>query len=221
MIYVQNWRVRELLNILSQYKNQLTNRPHVISNQTNHLGENLGHLKDLEISKYKREWKGCMAIKFIVLFLLIVVVFGFLNIKCVTIYSSVPNFHLNGLSDLKLHEVGSLVGFCIARVYLKVHVLVNSEHKSYKIWNTCIVHCIYWSITYLNKLLIFLKIKLSMKSHVYILITESKKYDFFGVKSWFFTRNTPKFSRLPPQLEKIRFFGVKSWFFTRNTPKKN
>ena len=25
-----------------------------------------------------------------------------------------------------------------------------------------------------------------------------KKYDFVGVKSWFFTRNTPKFSRLPP-----------------------
>jgi hypothetical protein len=41
----------------------------------------------------------------------------------------------------------------------------------------------------------------------------------FGVKSWFFTRNTPKISHLPPQLEKIWFFGVKSWFFTRNTPK--
>ena len=25
-----------------------------------------------------------------------------------------------------------------------------------------------------------------------------KMYDFFGVKSWFFTRNTPKISRLPP-----------------------
>jgi hypothetical protein len=28
-----------------------------------------------------------------------------------------------------------------------------------------------------------------------------------------------KFSRLPPQLKKIWFFGIKSWFFTRNTPK--
>ena len=27
-----------------------------------------------------------------------------------------------------------------------------------------------------------------------------------------------QFSRLPPQLETIWFFGVKSWFFTRNTP---
>ena len=34
----------------------------------------------------------------------------------------------------------------------------------------------------------------------------------------FFTWNTPKFSRLPRQLEKIWFSGVKSWFFTRNTP---
>jgi hypothetical protein len=41
----------------------------------------------------------------------------------------------------------------------------------------------------------------------------------WDVKSWFFTRNTPKISHLPPQLEKIWFFGVKSWFFTRNNPK--
>ena len=46
-----------------------------------------------------------------------------------------------------------------------------------------------------------------------------EKIWYFGVKSWFFTRNTPKISHLPPQLEKIWFFGVKSWFFTRNIPK--
>jgi hypothetical protein len=46
-----------------------------------------------------------------------------------------------------------------------------------------------------------------------------EKIWFFGVKSWFFTRNTPKFSHLPLQLEIIWFFGVKSWFFTRNTQK--
>ena len=45
-----------------------------------------------------------------------------------------------------------------------------------------------------------------------------EKIRFFGIKSWFFTRNTPKILRLPPQLERIWFFGVKSWFFTRNTP---
>ena len=35
-----------------------------------------------------------------------------------------------------------------------------------------------------------------------------------------FSHEIPQtFSRLPPQLVKIRIFGVKSWFFTRNTPK--
>ena len=46
-----------------------------------------------------------------------------------------------------------------------------------------------------------------------------KKYDFFGLKSWIFTWNTPKISCVPPNIGKIWFFGVKSWFFTRNTPK--
>jgi len=45
----------------------------------------LGHLKDLELSKYKRESKGRIPTKNIVLFLLIVVLFGFLNIKNVKI----------------------------------------------------------------------------------------------------------------------------------------
>ena len=46
-----------------------------------------------------------------------------------------------------------------------------------------------------------------------------EKIWFFGVKLWFFTRNTPTIFAPPSQLEKIRFFVVKSWFFTRNTPK--
>jgi hypothetical protein len=33
-----------------------------------------------------------------------------------------------------------------------------------------------------------------------------------------FTWNTPKISRTPPKIGKIWFYGVKSWFFTRNTP---
>jgi hypothetical protein len=58
---------------------------------------------------------------------------------------------------------GRFVGcFCIASIYIKVHVLINSEHKSYKIWNICILHCIYWSITYLNKKLIFFKTMFTM-----------------------------------------------------------
>ena len=46
-----------------------------------------------------------------------------------------------------------------------------------------------------------------------------KNMIFFGVKSWFFTWNTPKISRAPPKIGKIFFFFVNSWFFTRNTPK--
>jgi hypothetical protein len=38
---------------------------------------------------------------------------------------------------------------------LKVHILVSSEHKLCQIWNTCIASCIYWSIAFLSKLLIF------------------------------------------------------------------
>ena len=45
------------------------------------------HLKDFETFEYKRESKGRWPIKFVVLFLLIVVLFGFLNIKSVKIYA--------------------------------------------------------------------------------------------------------------------------------------
>jgi uncharacterized integral membrane protein len=45
------------------------------------------HLKDLEISKYQRESKGRWPIQIVVLFLLIVVLFVFLNIKSVKIYA--------------------------------------------------------------------------------------------------------------------------------------
>ena len=46
-----------------------------------------------------------------------------------------------------------------------------------------------------------------------------EKIWFFGVNSWFFTRNTSKIFAPPSAIEKIWFFGVKSWFFTGNTPK--
>ena len=51
--------------------------------------------------------------------------------------------------------VRSLIVFVLREYILKVHILVHSEHKLRQIWNTCIVPCIYWSITYFNKLLIF------------------------------------------------------------------
>jgi hypothetical protein len=44
----------ELLKCILAIEKQLTNRPQVITNQSEHLGQ----LKDLEISKYKRESKA-------------------------------------------------------------------------------------------------------------------------------------------------------------------
>ena len=48
-------------------------------------GEHLEHLKDLEISKYKRESKARMRIKFCCLILVDCGLFSFLNIKQVKI----------------------------------------------------------------------------------------------------------------------------------------
>ena len=79
IIYAQNWQVRELLRCILAIQKQLTNRPQVLQvRQT--IGEHLGHftwktlkyltiddyfhLKDLEISKYKRESKVRMPIQF-------------------------------------------------------------------------------------------------------------------------------------------------------------
>ena len=45
------------------------------------MGEHLGHLKDLEISKYKPESKARMPIKFYCLILVNCGLFSFLNIK--------------------------------------------------------------------------------------------------------------------------------------------
>jgi hypothetical protein len=57
MTYIQNWRVREHLKYSRNTKT--TNEPtarNLQGRQT--IGEHLGHLKDLEIFKYKRESKG-------------------------------------------------------------------------------------------------------------------------------------------------------------------
>ena len=49
------------------------------------MGEHLGHLKDLEISKYKTESKARMPIKFCCLIFVNCGLFSFLNIKSVKI----------------------------------------------------------------------------------------------------------------------------------------
>jgi hypothetical protein len=59
------------------------------------------------------------------------------------------------LSDFVLPAVGSLVVFVLREYILKVHILVSSEHRLCQTGNTCIVPCIYWSIAFLSKLLIF------------------------------------------------------------------
>ena len=81
--------VCKLLKCILAIQKQLTNQPQVITHQTDHsLGEHLEHLKylnindsfhlkDLEISKYKRESKTRMPIKFCRLILLIVVYLAF------------------------------------------------------------------------------------------------------------------------------------------------
>jgi hypothetical protein len=74
-----------------------------------------------------------------------------------------------GLSDLLLLICYSLVVFVLWEYILKVHILVSSEHKLCHIWNTCIVSCIYWSIAFLSKLLIFFLTKLTIKSHILII----------------------------------------------------
>ena len=77
IMYVQDWRVCELLKCILAIQKQLTNQPQVITNQTDHrwtfgtLWKTLKylnindsfHLKDLIISKYKRESKGRWPIK--------------------------------------------------------------------------------------------------------------------------------------------------------------
>ena len=74
-----------------------------------------------------------------------------------------------GLSDLLLLAVGSLVVFVLRECILKVHILVSSEHKLCQIWNTCIVSCIYWSIAFLNKLLIFFNKAYYQESYILII----------------------------------------------------
>ena len=61
----------------------------------------MGHLKDLEISKYKRESKGRWLIKICHFIFVIVVLFGFLNIKSVKIYA-IPYIFATALLLYKL-----------------------------------------------------------------------------------------------------------------------
>jgi hypothetical protein len=87
-----------------------------------------------------------------------------------------------GLSELLLLAVGSLVVFVLREDILKVHILVSSEHKLCQIWNICIVSCIYWSIAFLNKLLIFC-LKKAYYQESYILIIEYSSV--VTVAEWF------------------------------------
>ena len=100
IIYVQNWRVCELLKCILSIQKQLTNRPQ--HNKSDRPQVNMWdnwktlkyliindsfHLKDLEISKYKREPKARMPIKCYCLIFVNCGLFSFLNIKRVKIYN--------------------------------------------------------------------------------------------------------------------------------------
>jgi hypothetical protein len=61
-----------------------TNEPTATNNKSDRPHEHLGHLKDIEMSKYKRESKARMPITFCCLILL-TGLFSFLNIKKVKI----------------------------------------------------------------------------------------------------------------------------------------
>jgi uncharacterized membrane protein YukC len=93
----------------------------------------LGQLKDFEISKYKRDSNN----NFIILFLLIVVLFGFRNIK------SVKNIKIKTALQMEIYYV---------REYTptKFTVVVCSEHILFEI---CIIPCILQPIAQLSKLL--------------------------------------------------------------------
>ena len=96
IIYVQNWRVCELLKCILAMQKQLTasnkksDGPQVnIWNTWKRLKylniNDSFYLKDLEISKYKRESKARMSIKYCCLIFVNCGLFSFLNIKKVKI----------------------------------------------------------------------------------------------------------------------------------------
>ena len=103
---------RELLKyILVIEKQLLKNLSKYIKNQTNHRWT-LGQLKDLEISKYKRDSNN----NFIILFLLIVVLFGFRNIK------SVKDIKIKTALQMEIYYVReyTLTGF--VDYYLRIYI---------------------------------------------------------------------------------------------------
>ena len=54
-----------------------------------------------------------------------------------------------------LQSVRYFVSVLRESIFFLVHVLISFDHKLYQIWNNCILPVMYWSITQLNKLLLF------------------------------------------------------------------
>jgi hypothetical protein len=72
----------------------------------------LGQLKDLEISKYKRDSNT----NFIILFLLIVVLFGFRNIK------SVKNIKIKTALQMEIYYVREYTPTGLVDYYLRIYI---------------------------------------------------------------------------------------------------
>jgi hypothetical protein len=77
------------------------------------------------------------------------------------------------------------------------------------------------SLSISNSFPVYVHASLHWKYTICILVNiiRWKKYDFFGVKSWFFTRNTPKIF-VPPSARRIFFKcaplpSLKSWICTQ------
>ena len=145
IIYVQNWRVCELLKCIRAIQKQLTNRSQVIINQTPHMNiwntwktlkylniDDCFHLKSLEIYKYKWESKAWMPIKFCCLFFVNCGLFSFLNNKMVKIQNE------NTVAD------GNVL---CKRIHSNLHQLVDSLRVSLNIFKNLQLECI---LHYLN-----------------------------------------------------------------------
>jgi hypothetical protein len=105
------------LKIFPQYKKQLTNRPQVITNQTDHrwvdIWDTWKTFKYLNINENR---KDVDRYNFVDFFLLIVVLFGSLNIKSVKIYNQKLFVDRNVLCK---------------RIHPNLQILNNNQHDPY------------------------------------------------------------------------------------------
>lgn len=94
--------------------------------------------------------------------------------------------------------------FILHKSILKIQVLVtvSSQHKLCQIWSICIVLCIYWSIAYLNKLLIILNT--FTRSRVVHILIISDNNSVIIVAEWLYWNFETK-SRFKKSQQEVRY----------------